>query len=101
LQLGLVVVEADGAIVDEWSTLVKLRWPFQRVGPTHVHGITRATLRGAPHLTSVLTELATRLNGSLFTAHNASFDAGFITEAARHTTGFDLGPRLCTLRMSR
>ena len=42
-----------------------------------------------------------RLDGALFTAHNASFDAGFIVRAARRQAGFDLGPRLCTLRMSR
>ena len=34
-----------GEIVDEWSTLVRLRWPLSRVGPTHVHGITRSMLR--------------------------------------------------------
>ena len=43
LQIGMVTVEADGTVVDEWSTLVKMRWPLQRVGPTHVHGITRRT----------------------------------------------------------
>ena len=29
----MVTVEADGTVVDEWSTLVKMRWPLQRVGP--------------------------------------------------------------------
>ena len=101
LQLSLVTVEADGSVVDEWSTLVKLRWPLQRVGPTHVHGITRPMLRSAPPLDTVLGELARRLDGSMFTAHNADFDAGFITRAARRRAGFEIGPRLCTLRMSR
>lgn len=106
LQLGMVTVEADGTVVDEWSTLVKLRWPFQRVGPTHVHGITRSSLKGAPPLDDVLTEFGERLNGSVFTAHNAAFDAGFLLRAARGRDGNDpvnlgLEPRLCTLRMSR
>jgi DNA polymerase III epsilon subunit family exonuclease len=106
LQIGMVTVEADGTVLDEWSTLVKLRWPFQRVGPTHVHGITRSTLKDAPRLDDVLTEFGERLNGSLFTAHNASFDAGFLLRAARRRAGDDpvnvgLEPRLCTLRMSR
>lgn len=101
LQLGVVVVEGDGTVVDTWSTLVKLRWPLQSVGPTHIHGIDRSMLRGAPRLSVALRELNNRLDGAVFTAHNASFDAGFIARAARRQSGFDLGPRLCTLRMSR
>lgn len=101
LQIGAVLVEADGTELDRWSTLVKLRWPWQRVGPTHIHGITRPMLRDAPRLPSVLDELARRLDGAVFTAHNAQFDAAFIERAARHRPAFELGPRLCTLRMSR
>ena len=33
LQLGMVVVDADGTVIDQWSSLVKLGWPLQRVGP--------------------------------------------------------------------
>ena len=106
LQLGMVVVEPDGAVVDEWSTLVKLRWRFSRVGPTHLHGITRAMLKQAPELEPVLDEVGARLDGSLFTAHNASFDGGFLSRAARRRPAHDpvragLALRLCTLRMSR
>ena len=106
LQLGMVVVRADGTVVDEWSSLVKLRWPLQRVGPTHIHCITRRTLRGAPHLDEALDELGRRMRGALFTAHNAEFDSDFLTRAARRRPNDDplrlgLDPRLCTLRMSR
>ena len=106
LQLGMVTVDADGTVVDQWSTLVRLRWRLQRVGPTHVHGITRSTLKGAPPLDDVLDELGQRLNGSIFTAHNAAFDADFLARAVRKRPADDpvrvgLEPRLCTLRMSR
>jgi len=106
LQLGMVTVEADGEIVDEWSTLVRLRWPLSRVGPTHVHGITRSMLREAPPLDTVLDEFGGRLNGSVFTAHNARFDGQFLLRAARRRRPGDpvqvgLENRLCTLRMSR
>lgn len=106
LQLGLVIVDANGTVSDEWSTLVKLRWPLGRVGPTHVHGITRATLKGAPALGDALDELGRRMSGSVFTAHNAEFDSGFLSRAARRRSVDDpvrsgLDPRLCTLRMSR
>ncbi len=106
LQIGLVVIEADGSVIDEWSTLVKLRWPLQRVGPTHVHGISRSTLKGAPELGDVLGELGARLDGAIFTAHNADFDSGFLRRASRRLPTDDpvrraLDDPLCTLRMSR
>jgi DNA polymerase-3 subunit epsilon len=106
LQIGLVKVRDDGTVVDQWSSLVKLRWPLQRVGPTEIHGITRGTLRGAPALDDALDELGARLVGSLFTAHNAAFDAGFLSRATRRRPTTDplrrsLDPALCTLRMSR
>lgn len=106
LQLGLVVVEADGTTIDEWTSLIGLRWPLGRVGPTHVHGITRPMLRGAPPLDSVLDELGGRIHGAIFTAHNAGFDGGFLGRATRRRPADDptrraLERRLCTLRMSR
>ena len=106
LQVGVVTVEADGTVVDEWESMVHLRWPVSRVGPTHVHGITRSMLKDAPRLDTVLDELAKRVNGSVFTAHNARFDAAFLERAARRRDRSDslntaLRTRLCTLRMSR
>lgn len=106
LQLGMVTVEADGTVHDEWETFVKLRWPLARVGPTHIHGITRPMLRGAPDLNSVLSEFSERLGDSLFVAHNARFDGEFLVRAAerqrRPSEHIErLQQRLCTLRMSR
>jgi DNA polymerase-3 subunit epsilon len=101
LQVAVVTIE-DGMIVDEWSSLVKLRWPWQRVGPRAVHGIERRSLRTAPDRRTVMRELAERLDGSVFTAHNAAFDWSFIQRAARRDR-VALPPvqRLCTLRLSR
>ena len=101
LQIGLVTV-VGGRVADQWSTLVRLRWPWQRLGPRNVHGLTRRQLRDAPTLRSALVELAGRLDGAVFTAHNAQFDADFIERAARREgVALRLGPRLCTLRLSR
>ena len=99
LQLGLVVVEADGTPLDEWTSLIGLRWPFGRVGPTHVHGITRPMLRGAPPLDVVLDELGERIDGAIFTAHNAGFDGGFLVRATRRLTtdGSPTLPANCVL----
>jgi DNA polymerase-3 subunit epsilon len=102
LQIGLVTVEPDGTVVDQWSTLVGLRWPWSRVGPRKVHGLTRRSLRGAPKATEALGELRERVDGAIFTAHNVEFDAMFIQRAAeRADVAFRLDPRLCTLQLSR
>jgi DNA polymerase-3 subunit epsilon len=101
LQVAVVTVEG-GAIVDEWSSLVRLRWPWQRVGQRRMHGIDRRTLRGAPSRRSVLHELAERLDGTVFTAHNAAFDWAFIERAARRDhVELPSVQRLCTLQLSR
>ncbi len=101
LQVAVVTIER-GAVVDEWSTLIKLRWPLGRIGPRLVHGITRSTLRGAPRQRDALTELAERLDGAVFTAHNVRFDWAFIERAARRSkVSITPARRLCTLRMSR
>jgi DNA polymerase-3 subunit epsilon len=101
LQVAVVTVEGD-TIVDEWSSLIKLRWPFQRVGPRRVHGIERAALRHAPRQRDVFDELARRLDGAVFTAHNVRFDWPFIERAARKAkVSLVAADRLCTLRLSR
>ena len=103
LQIGLVTVEADGTVVDQWSSLVRLRWPWSRVGPRRVHGITRRTLRGAPARPPWRSpSCAGGSTANVFTAHNADFDAAFIERAAaRSSLAMPLGPRLCTLQLSR
>jgi DNA polymerase-3 subunit epsilon len=102
LQIGVVTVEPDGTVLDQWSTLVRLAWPWSRVGPRRVHGITRRSLRHAPSADRALAELTRRLDGAVFTAHNADFDAQFLERAARrHGVPLRLDRRLCTLRLSR
>ena len=50
----------------------------------------------------VLDELGRRVDGALFTAHNADFDAEFLERAARRShVPLDLSRRLCTLQLSR
>jgi len=102
LQIGVVNVEPDGTIGDRWSTLVKLPRPWSRVGPRRVHGIRRRDLRGAPAAGDALAELRRRLDGAVFTAHNARFDAEFLLRAGhRHGVSLPLDRQLCTLQLSR
>ena len=103
LQVAVVTVDSDGTVIDRWSSLIRPRnrWLF-RLGPRHIHGIGRAELRAAPSAAAVLAELARRLDGSTFTAHNADFDAAFLRRmAAGQPVALSLTPQLCTLRLSR
>ena len=103
LQVGIVVVDGDGVVLDRWSSLLapRSRW-FFRVGPTELHGIRRRDLRHAPPAPDVLHELARRMEGARFVAHNAAFDTRFLQKAgAEHGVPIPIEQPLCTLRMSR
>lgn len=102
LQVAVVVVDRDGVVLDEWSSLVRPRWPWARLGPRRLHGITRRDLRNGRPIGDVLGELDRRLDGAVLCAHNAAFDAAFLQRAARRAgLPLTLTPRLCTLRLSR
>jgi DNA polymerase-3 subunit epsilon len=102
LQIAVVVVEADGTIVDRWSTLIRPRRWWHRVGPRHIHGITRRALRSAPRANEAYAELARRIGDGVVTAHNARFDAEFIERAAsRAGVVLRLDRFVCTLDLSR
>ncbi len=99
----MVVVDGLGTVLDRWSSLLapRRKWWF-RVGPTSLHGIRRRDVRFAPPATAVLAELADRIKGARFVAHNAEFDLAFLNKAARRT-GVQLrfADPLCTLKLSR
>jgi DNA polymerase III subunit epsilon len=103
LQIGLVVVDGGGRVLDRWSSLVapRRRWWF-RVGPVGIHGIRRQMVRAAPPGRQVLTELAARLGDARFVAHNAAFDADFLRKASKtHGVVIPIVNPLCTLTLSR
>lgn len=103
LQIARVEADCSGRVVDEWSTYVKPpHWPFARVGPVDIHRIHRLTLRRAPRTVQALEALASRLDGMVFTAHNAEFDLGYLRHhAARLGVQLPEVPVLCTLALSR
>lgn len=103
LQVGVVVIDGGGTVLDRWSSLVapRRRW-WYRVGPTSIHGIRRRDLRNAPPAATVLAELAGRLEGTRFVAHNAEFDLAFLNKAARRArVALRMVDPLCTLQLSR
>ena len=103
LQVGVVVVDGTGVVLERWSSLLapRFRWWF-RVGPTELHGIHRRDVRSAPPAPEVMARVAELLQDTRFVAHNAEFDIAFLTKAAtRHGITLAINQPLCTLRLSR
>jgi len=103
LQIGVVVSDANGREIYSWSTFVKPPgWPFARLGPRNVHGISNAQLWRAPRLGPALRHLAELLDGRVFTAHNVDFDLTFLDHDSQ-SLGVPLPdvPVVCTLSLSR
>ena len=100
LQIAVITTTGDGEVLDRWSSSVRPR--FGRVGPTHIHGLTARDLKEAPTFADVAPDLVRRLDGAVFTAHNADFDWGFVARALRRA-GYRAPDttRLCTARLSR
>ena len=99
MEAGIVLLEG-GAIVEEWSTLVN---PGVRI-PHAIQqftGITEAMVADAPPFAAVAQDIAARLEGRLFVAHNARFDYGFLRGEFRRLGRRLRAPVLCTVRLSR
>ena len=99
IEVGIVKV-SDGRIDYEWSSLVD---PGESIPPLiqGFTGITNEMVRGAPRFADIADEVFARIEGSLFIAHNARFDYGFLkNEFKRLERAFQ--PRvLCTVKLSR
>lgn len=98
----IAVVEVRGGeVVDRFETLVN---PGRRIPPavTALTGITDGMVAGAPFFDEVAEEVAARLEGRVFVAHNVAFDWSFVSGELLRTMGDAPDPpRLCTVRMVR
>ena len=97
-EIGIVLV--DGDRVETWSTLVNP----ERAIPAFIQqltGIDDRMVAGAPTFAQVADELAERLHGYLFVAHNARFDYGFVRHEFQRLGRRFRGEVLCTVRLSR
>ena len=102
LEIAVVMVDAKGGVVDEWSTLVN---PCRDVGPSSVHGLRSRDLIDAPLFEDVAGELAGILSGRVLAAHNLPFDARFLM-AEYSALGCPELPLtsnhgICTMRLAR
>jgi len=99
IEIAIVTVD-DGAIVDEWCTLVD---PGVRVPPSieGLTGIDNDMLADAPAFAAVRDEVLERLRGRTLVAHNARFDYGFLRNEFRREGVTFRASVLCTVRLSR
>ena len=99
VEVAAVTLDLDGNMMDEWATLID---PGRDVGPTHIHGVTAHMVAGAPTFSSVAGDLAERLNGAVFAAHNVPFDARMLGyEYQRCGVPFQIDIALDTLTATR
>jgi DNA polymerase-3 subunit epsilon len=98
IEIAIVRLSARGELLDEFETLVN---PHRDVGPSHVHGIRACDVRDAPTFAEVAGDIALRLQGAVFVAHNASFDRRFvIAEFGRLGHVVSPSPHLCTMHLA-
>ena len=98
-EVGIVLVDG-GVPVEEWSSLVDPGVPI----PPEIQaltGITNDMVRGAPRFAELLPQVAARLAGRVFVAHNARFDYGFLKAEFRRAGERFTADVLCTVRLSR
>jgi DNA polymerase-3 subunit epsilon len=98
-EVGIVRLSADGG-VEEWSSLVN---PGCRIPPyiESFTGITNAMVEAAPSFESLAPEIARRLSGAVFVAHNARFDYSFLRSEFRRLGRNFAAKVLCTVKLSR
>lgn len=99
IEVGMLKV-VDNEIVDTYESLIN---PNAHVSPfiTSITGIAPSDLEDAPSFEAIYPEIYKFLEGSIFVAHNARFDYGFIRqEFARFEITYN-SPLLCTVRLSR
>ncbi|AXX31739.1 DEAD/DEAH box helicase [Actinosynnema pretiosum subsp. pretiosum] len=97
VEVAVIRMAADGAVLGEWSSLVN---PQRRVSATGVHGITDDEVVDAPTFADLAPTLAAHLRGAVLVAHNASFDVNFLKaefERAQHP--YPSGSTLCTMQL--
>jgi len=96
----VAIVRVDDGRVEEWSTLVN---PECSIPPEiqALTGITNAMVSAAPTFGRIADEVAARIAGCVFVAHNARFDYGFLKHEFGRLGRAFTAKVLCTVKLSR
>lgn len=89
-----------GETVGEWQTLLN---PGIRISPfiEQLTGISNAMVADAPSFETIADTLEEKLRDTVFVAHNARFDYGFIKSEYRRLGRLFSARVLCTVKLSR
>ena len=99
IEIGILRVE-NNKLVEKYSTLIN---PLSHISPfiENLTGISQKEVDNAPVFWEVKEKVEELLKDSLFVAHNARFDYGFLrNEMKRCDTAFST-KQLCTVKLSR
>lgn len=81
--IGLVTVE-NGAIVDEYYSLIKPPNNFYWTQNIGVHGISPTDTVASPTFEDIYSEIKSRMYGKTIVAHNEAFDRGVLKGTMEH-----------------
>ncbi len=99
IEIAVIRVDAAGNTLDEFVTLVN---PHRDLGLTSLHGIEAKDILSAPLFEEVAGDIVSRLKDAVFTAHNVTFDLGFVkSELSRLGCELPGIPCLCTMRLAQ
>lgn len=101
IEVGIVVLDGNGAIVQRFQTLIN---PEVKVGAQSIHGISDEMLASAPVFADVYETIERILDGCIFVAHNSKFDYNFLSaEYARlgKTVPIAVDQTVCTMLAAR
>lgn len=87
-------------IVDRFQSLVNPLRPIPK-NIQNLTGITNEMVAGAPAFSSLADEIRNFIGGSIFVAHNAKFDFGFIRQEFERIGQEFRSPKICTVVESR
>ncbi len=96
----VAVITWDGQQALSWSQLLN---PQTRISDfiTSLTGISNDMVANAPGFADIANELAERLDGHIFIAHNARFDYAFLKNEFQRLEMTFRAPVLCTVKYSR
>ena len=99
IEIGLVKV-VNGKVEHKFTQLIN---PEEEIPEliTNITGIEHKDVMDAPTFAEIKGDLLELLDGSLFVAHNVSFDYGFISKEFKQTGIEFHSDRLCTVQFSK
>ncbi|MDK6565564.1 DUF4011 domain-containing protein [Corynebacterium pyruviciproducens] len=77
IEIGIVLTSLKGTIEGTYSTLIN---PGRAFSNSYVHNISEHMIANAPSFDEVADDIATRLDGRIFVAHNLAFDSRLLQQ---------------------